>query len=149
MKYYILGSTRGLGKFLKEKFTCDAFDRPICLDKDFDKVVSQIEDNSLVIVNAFANGSQFSYVEELKDRCKIVVCGSIAAVNHDPSMPEYSIIKQNLEDRVLQLSLDKRYSILYLRLTSSSYINYQMIYNSIIFWLENPEVNFIGYNINE
>jgi len=75
--------------------------------------------------------------------------GSIAAVNFDPEMAEYSKEKWELEKNVQQLALHNKYPMLYLQLTSSSYRDYQMIANSIKFWLENPDITFIGYNIND
>jgi len=75
--------------------------------------------------------------------------GSLAAVHPDKSMPEYSQDKSQLEQEVVKESIHSKYPILYLRLTSSSYKNHKMIIRSIKFWLENPDINFIGYNINE
>lgn len=147
MKFYITGSTRGLGKHLAERFNCKAIDRPIDLNRDIDAVCRTIPDGSTVILNAHA--SQLKYVELLKDKCKLIICGSIAAVNFDPDMAEYSKEKWELEKTVQQLALHSKYPMLYLQLTSSSYKDYNMVGNSIQFWLDNPDVTFIGYNINE
>ena len=147
MKFYITGSTRGLGKYLAGYFNCKCLDRPIDLNLDIDTVVNSIEEGSTVILNAHA--SQLEYVHRLKDKCKIVVCGSIAAVNPDPNMTEYSEQKYELEKTVQQLALHSKYPMLYLQLTSSSYRNEHLVANSIQFWLENPATTFIGYNINE
>ena len=46
-------------------------------------------------------------------------------------------------------SISTHSPLLYLRLTSSSYKNYKLITNSIKFWIENPDITFIGYNVNE
>jgi hypothetical protein len=64
-------------------------------------------------------------------------------------MPEYSKEKTELEETVRQFALYNKYPILYLQLTSSSYRNYATVACSIEFWLDNPTVTFIGYNINE
>ena len=147
MKFYITGSSRGLGKFLADHFNCERFDRPFDLNNDVDKICNAIEDESIVILNAHA--SQLKYVDCLKDRCKLVVMGSIAAVNHDPNMLEYSKQKQELERTVQQLALHSKYPMLYLQLTSRGYREYATVARSIEFWLDNPTITFIGYNINE
>ena len=147
MTFYITGSTRGLGKYLCKYFDCTSVNKPIDLDVDIDKVVDLFEEGDIVILNAHA--SQLEYIERLKDKCKLVVMGSIAAVNFDRDMPEYSKQKWELEKTVQQLALHSKYPMLYLQLTSSSYKNYKMIANSIQFWLDNPDTTFIGYNINE
>ncbi len=147
MKFYILGSTRGLGQHLAEHFDCERFDRPLDLNKDIEKICDAIKDHSTVILNAHA--SQLKYVEKLKDRCKIVIMGSIAAVNFDPNMLDYSREKSELEKTAQHMALHSKYPMLYLQLTSSSYKNHTLIINSIKFWLENPSTTFIGFNINE
>lgn len=148
MKFYITGSTRGLGEYLAAHFNCIRIDRPFYdLNIDVEEVCNGIEEGSTVILNAHA--SQLKYVELLKDKCKLVICGSIAAVNFDPDMAEYSKEKWELEKTVQQLALHSKYPMMYLQLTSSSYRNYNMVANSIQFWLDNPAVTFIGYNINE
>lgn len=147
MKFYITGSTRGLGKYLAEHFNCVQFDRPFDLTSDIDTICKEIDEGSTVILNAHAD--QLNYIGRLKEKCKLVVCGSIAAVNFDPNMLEYSEQKFNLEKSVKQLALSSKYPMLYLQLTSSSYRNYHLVANSIQFWLDNPDITFIGYNINE
>lgn len=148
MKFYITGSTRGLGEYISKEFNCECFDRPVYdINKDIDVIVEKIELESVVILNAHA--SQLEYVERLKDKCSLVIMGSIAAINYDPEMPTYSKEKWALEKTVQHFSEHSKYPMLYLQLTSSSYRNYNMIANSIRFWLDNPDVTFIGYNINE
>ena len=65
MKVYILGKSRGLGKELLTLFETDGyqvqgFDRTNGFDNenDYEKIIDQIEENSLIIINAYANGSQ-------------------------------------------------------------------------------------------
>lgn len=147
MKFYITGASRGLGEYLAEHFNCEKFNRPFDLNSDVDEVCNAIEDNSTVILNAHA--SQLKYIDCLKDRCKLVVMGSIAAVNFDPEMAQYSKEKWELEKTVQQLALHSKYPMLYLQLTSSSYKDYHSVAKSIQFWLDNPTITFIGYNINE
>jgi hypothetical protein len=147
MKFYITGSTRGLGEYLAEHFKCKSFNKPLEINDDVDMICDTIEEGSTVILNAHA--SQLEYIERLKDKCKLVVMGSIAAVNFDRDMPEYSKQKWELEKTVQQLALHSKYPMLYLQLTSSSYKNYKMVANSIEFWINNPDTTFIGYNIND
>jgi hypothetical protein len=147
MKFYITGSTRGLGEYLAEHFKCKSFNKPLEINDDVDMICDTIEEGSTVILNAHA--SQLEYIERLKDKCKLVVMGSIAAVNFDRDMPEYSKEKWELERTVQQLALHSKYPMLYLQLTSSSYKNYKMVANSIEFWINNPDTTFIGYNIND
>lgn len=149
MKFYIVGSNSGLGLHLRREFNCVNFDRPYDIAKDMDTIVDKIESDSVVILNAHADGNQIKYVEALKDRCRLVVCGSIASQKKDFSMPTYSQQKQILEEYVLEQSLHNKMPMLYLRLTSSSYRNYNLISNTIRFWLDNPDFTFAGYNINE
>lgn len=149
MNFYITGSTRGLGKYLAKEFSCIEFNRPYDLSKDQEKIVNKIEDNSTVILNAHANGSQIDYVKMLKDRCNLVICGTVAAVYQDPQMPDYSKQKYELEKYVVDVSLKNKNPILYLRLTNSSYKDFVLISNTIKFWLENPNFTFAGFNINE
>jgi hypothetical protein len=147
VKYYITGSTRGLGKYLADHFNCECLDRPVDLNTDINTVVNSIEEGSTVILNAHA--SQLKYVYQLKDKCKLVICGSIAAVNPDPSMMKYSEQKYELEKTVQQLALHSKHPMLYLQLTSSSYRDYDIVARSIQFWVDTPSITFIGYNINE
>jgi hypothetical protein len=149
MKFYITGSTRGLGKFLCNEFNCINFDRPYDLSIDIDRIVELIELDSVVILNAHASGTQLKYVEKLKDKCNLVVCGSIASINFDSSMLQYSQEKNNLEKEIVQISLKNKKPILYLRLTSSSYKDHKLIAKTIRFWLDNPNFTFAGFNIDE
>jgi NAD(P)-dependent dehydrogenase (short-subunit alcohol dehydrogenase family) len=148
MKFYITGSSRGLGEYLAQHFKCFTVGRPVDLITDIEDVMQAgFEEGSVIILNAHAK--QLEYVNRLKDNCKLVVMGSIAAVNYDSDMPQYSKEKQELEKTVQQLALHSKYPMLYLQLTSSSYRDYVTVANSIQFWLDNPSITFIGYNINE
>jgi hypothetical protein len=152
MKFYITGSSRGLGKLLCKEFNCVSFDKPYDLSVDIEQIVEQIEPNSVVILNAYANGSQIEYLKRLRDKCKIIVCGSIAGTNQDVTTNDtikYSMDKLLLEKIVTQIALKSKLPILYLRLTASSYKDHQLIINTIKFWLDNPSLTFAGYNINE
>ena len=63
MTFYIAGSTRGLGKYLRKRFDCTSIDRPTDLLTDIDEVVELFNEGDCVILNAHAN--QLEYVEKL------------------------------------------------------------------------------------
>ena len=148
MNFYITGASKGLGEYLANHFKCFVIGRPVDLRTDIDAIIEAgFAEGDVVILNAHAN--QLEYVERLKDKCRLVIMGSIAAVNFDPEMPQYSIEKHDLEKTVQQLALHSKFPMLYLRLTSTSYCDYETVARSIQFWLDNPSVTFIGYNINE
>lgn len=148
MNFYITGASRGLGEYLANHFKCFVIGRPVDLRTDIDAIMEAgFDEGDVVILNAHAN--QLEYVERLKDKCRLVIMGSIAAINFDKEMEEYSKEKYNLETTVQQLALHSKFPMLYLRLTSSSYRDYATVARSIQFWLDNPTVTFIGYNINE
>jgi NAD(P)-dependent dehydrogenase (short-subunit alcohol dehydrogenase family) len=148
MNFYITGAGRGLGEYLANHFKCFAVGKPVDLIADIDSIIEAgFEEGSVVILNAHAD--QLEYVKRLKDQCRLVIMGSVASINPDPNMPEYSKTKSELETYMQSVSLHNPYPMLYLRLTSSSYKNYKLIADSIQFWLDNPAVNFIGYNIND
>lgn len=146
MKFYITGSTRGLGQYLKNEFSCIPFDRPYDLNTDAEDIANLIEPNSVVILNAHA--SQYKYVTLLKDKAKLVIIGSIAAINKDYNRLTYSNEKEKLEQYVTNVSLHNKLPMLYLRITSSSYKNYPLISTVIQFWLDTPKITFIGFNID-
>jgi len=148
MNFYITGASRGLGEYLANHFKCFVIGKPANLITDIDDIMlSNFNNGDCVILNAHAN--QLEYVKRLKDKCRLVIMGSIAATYPDPNMLEYSKTKLDLETYVQSISLHNPYPILYLRLTSSSYKNYQLIADSINFWLDNPDITFMGYNVNE
>jgi hypothetical protein len=150
MKFYITGSTRGLGESLSKEFDCISFNKPYDLSRDIDTIIEQIEPGSVVILNAYANGSQLHYLNKLKDKCSIIICGSVAAVKPDVSdILGYSLNKLLLEKAATEIALSNKFPILYLRLTNSSYKNHKLVIDTIKFWLANPQFTFAGFNINE
>lgn len=157
MTIHVIGHSRGLGKNLYDRFRLN-FDsvkgysrsNGYDIEADIIKICETINSDDIVILNAYANGSQIKYLKLLKDRnIKIIVMGSIAAVLSDSSRIEYSLKKKELEDYFVSISPESKIPLLYLRLTGSSYKNDSLIYNSIQFWIDNPCVNFIGYDTNE
>jgi short-subunit dehydrogenase len=157
MKVYILGKSRGLGKELLILFETDGyqvqgFDRTngFDIENDYEKIVDQIEENSLIIINAYASGSQKKILEKLiNSNNKIVVMGSIASRFADPKMPEYSKHKKDLDDYFMREALEKKDSdLLIINLTGKTYKDSKLIYDSIKFWLLNTDIIAFTYRTN-
>jgi short-subunit dehydrogenase len=154
MKVYILGKSRGLGHELSQLFEKDGyqvvgFDRSngFDIEHSWSDIISSIEDNSLIILNAYANGSQKQILENLvSKKSKIVVMGSIASKYPDPSMPTYSNHKMELDKYFMKVAIEKKESdLLMLNLTGKSYQNSKLIYESIKFWLLNTDIIEFSY----
>lgn len=158
MKIYITGHTSGLGKklyefYLDQKYEVIGFSKSngYDLEKNFQEIITQIDSNSIFINNSYANGIQKRFIAELHGKIdKMIVCGSIASIFPDPKMPEYSNDKLQLEDVFYSYSNKKsKTQYLLLDLTSSSYKDSDLILKSIQFWILNPNVIRIGFNIDE
>jgi NAD(P)-dependent dehydrogenase (short-subunit alcohol dehydrogenase family) len=152
MKCCITGHTRGIGKAFYDHFTANGwevvgFDRSVSISA----IVNQSVGCDLFINNAYANGAQLSLFNQLYARVgKIIVCGSVASDRPDPSLLEYSLHKKQLQERVMDIATDRNTNnadILLLKLTSSSYQDHKTILDTVDFWLENPTITVIGFNI--
>lgn len=154
MTIHIIGHSRGLGEYLYNAFKLEMHDvrgysrsNGYSLEKDVTKICYQVEPDDLVILNAYASGTQIDYLKTLENsHAKVVVMGSIASIFPDANNIEYSQHKKTLEVYFNNNSAEPKIPMLYLRLTGSSYQDYQLVYKSIKFWLENPEITFIGYS---
>lgn len=150
MKIAITGHTSGLGKFLFENLSryhqCQGFSRSNGFDlkRDSEKVIKLIKNCDLFINNSFAMGEQIHYLTGVNSIPQIVM-GSIAARNPDINMPYYSRKKKEIEDYFLDYYTHTEEVSLYLQLTGKSYKDYQLVLDTIYFWLEHPTVNFIGF----
>jgi NADP-dependent 3-hydroxy acid dehydrogenase YdfG len=154
MKVYVIGKSRGLGKhiadyFIKDGYDVSGFDRTngYDIEKDHAKIISQIEENSLVILNAYANGVQKKILENLiNTNNKIVVMGTVAARYPDSTMVEYSQNKKELDDYFMKQALEKKVSdLLIINLTGKVYKDSRLIYDSIKFWLLNTDIIAFSY----
>ena len=159
MKVYVTGHTRGLGKELHNWFSDKGYEvqgfshtNGYNLENDFDDILKTISKDSLFINNAYANGIQEKFIHALHNKVsKMIVMGSIAARFPDIELLEYSNNKKKVEEAFYKYAshavkdTDTRY--LMLDLTSSSYKNLEMIKNTITFWLDNPGVLQVGYNV--
>jgi short-subunit dehydrogenase len=154
MKVYILGKSRGLGYELGRLFELDEYqvigiDRStgVDLETEWMTAIENIEEGSLIILNAYAAGSQKKTLESLINRNnKIVVMGSIAARYPDPNMAEYSKNKLELDNYFIKHALDNQNSkMLILNLTGKTYQDSKLIFDSIKFWLVNTDIIAFSY----
>lgn len=153
MKVYIIGDSKGLGAGLKNLFQEDGYEVigfkriDYDIEKDFLKIVATIEEDSIVLINAYANGTQIKILKELINKnSKIIVMGSIASRYPDPKMLEYSNHKRELDEYFMKQAIEKKKSdLLLLNLTGKSYLDSRLIYDSIKFWLVNTDIISISY----
>lgn len=143
-KVCITGTTRGLGKALKEYFTRKGY-FVVGLNRG-DDIVTAAVGCDLFINNAYDGSLQLDLFNELYTRIKnIVIMGSVAADYPDDNMPEYSQHKKELKQRVLEVANTGVSKILLLELTGASYNDPQSIGRTIDFWLDNPTVTSISF----
>lgn len=144
-KMVITGNTRGIGKkfaehFLNKGWEVIGFNTLTGLED----VVHKCQDCDLFINNAYAEGRQLEFLNLLYDKVKkIIICGSVAAFNPDPMLPEYSRNKKNLYDRTKQLL---NYNILMLHLSAKGYNDPEGLCKLIDIWLEHPCVTEIFFD---
>ncbi len=154
MTVHIIGHSRGLGEYLYKAFEVDMYDvrgysrsNGYDLEKDVAKICYQVDPDDLVILNAYARGTQIDYLKTLEhSHASVVVMGSIASIFPDVDNLEYSQHKKTLELYFNGISAEPKHPILYLRLTGSSYKDYRLIFDTIKFWLLNPSITSIGYS---
>lgn len=147
---YITGHTRGLGKTLCQELNCIGLGRPeYDIETDIDKICNLIKEDDLVILNAYANGTQLEYTRRLYNKASIIAFGSMAASYPDPELPEYSRQKRILENEFEYMAINGKKPMLYLKLTSNSYPDPTLVVNAINFWIANPKTTFIGFNVKQ
>lgn len=145
-KVCITGTTRGLGKFLAEHFKKLEWE-VVELNRGDDLINSAIGCD-LYINNSYIMGYQINIFDQLyASVAKMIVMGSIASDYPDPNMPEYSMHKRILKERVLEIanSSIKKADILLLQLTGESYNNPKLIARVIDLWLENPIITSVSF----
>jgi nucleoside-diphosphate-sugar epimerase len=152
MKCCITGHTRGIGKAFYDHFTAKGWEvAGFNSSSSISYIVDQSVGCDLFINNAYANGEQLTLFNQLYASVnKMIVCGSVASDRPDPSLPEYSLHKKELQDCVIDVATDRNTNnadILLLKLTSSSYQDHKTILDTVDFWLEHPTITVIGYNI--
>ena len=154
MTVHVVGHSRGLGEYLYRAFITDMHDvrgysrsNNYDLEKDIAKICSQVDVDDIVILNAYANGTQIDYLKSLENsHANVVVMGSIASIHPDVNNLVYSQHKNTLELYFNKISAEPKYPMLYLRLTGTSYSDYKLVYDSINIWLANPRITTIGYS---
>jgi hypothetical protein len=138
LKVGITGTTRGLGQALHDHFVnqgCDV----IVFNRGSD--MSAAVGCDLFINNTY--GIQMDILNQLYASVgKMIVMGSIVTDFPDVEMPDYTVQKTKLEERVLELNLP---NILLLKLSSTAYNDSQVVINAVDYWLENPLVNVISF----
>lgn len=147
---YITGHTRGLGQTLCKELNCIGLGRPeYDIETDIDKICSLIKEDDLLILNAYANGTQLEYARKLYNKASIIAFGSMAASYPDPALPEYSEQKRKLQEEFEYMAINSKKPMLYLKLTSNSYPDHQLVINAIDFWMSNPKTTYIGFNVKQ
>jgi hypothetical protein len=138
LKVGITGTTRGLGKALYDHFVNQGH-HVVAFNRGTD--ISDAVGCDLLINNTY--GIQMDILNQLYASVgKMVVMGSIVTDFPDVEMPDYTVQKTRLEERVLDLNLP---NILLLKLSSTAYNDSQIIINAIEYWLANPLVNVISF----
>jgi len=118
MKIAITGTTRGLGKYLFDSFSVDNTVITFNRGDNLNYFLHGIKGVDLFISSSYLDGYQVQLFDQTKNIVeKMVVIGSIAADNQDPYLPEYSVNKRTLQDKI-QIPNE---NILYLKLTGLSY----------------------------
>lgn len=113
---YITGTTRGLGKALKQRFETEySFEDTIGLDRPTHDLSNSYEnylkdDFKIYVINAHHEWSQTELLYKLfemnRDReCQIVVIGSVSADGDRKSVNPYAIQKKALDAACTQLQL--------------------------------------------
>lgn len=134
-KCVITGDTRGIGKTFKEHLESKGWQViGFNTSTGFNGLVDAAKGCDLFINNAYADGQQIKFFNELHNKVgKMIVCGSVAAFNPDPNMPVYSEHKKELASRVREISDP---SILMLHLSAKGYNNRIALMKIIDLWLE-------------
>jgi len=149
MKCCITGHARGIGKAFYDHFTAVGwqvvgFDKTVPLSD----VIEQSTGCDLFINNAYEN--QLSLFNQLYASVgKMIVCGSVVTDLPDPSMPEYSTQKQDLETRFLEVADYAPSHLLLLKLSSDVYNNSNVVLKTVDFWLETPQIKVVTFVAKE
>ena len=155
MRVCIVGHTKGLGQKLYQYFLQQGHDVVGFNSQDsLDNIIEQSMGCDLFINNAYSDDNiQLTLLHTLKDKVKkLIVCGSIVTDCPDPTDPIYTLNKNRLEEGFMNLAINKipsRADMLLLKLTSSSFKDFETIKNSIMFWFDNPSVIVLTFNIDE
>jgi NAD(P)-dependent dehydrogenase (short-subunit alcohol dehydrogenase family) len=162
MKCVITGHTRGIGKSLYEYFvfkgwkvigfsTSTGHDIREC----YDTILKEARTADLFVNNLCVDDYQIKFLHDLNGKIKrIINCGSIAGDYDDLLNINYSRVKKELKQLCKHYSLQGESNILHLNITmaedakSTDYgIPYTDIVNAVDFWMDNPRVNNIEFDL--
>lgn len=171
MKCVITGHTSGLGKYLYNYFLSNGWEvlgmsrsNGYDISVDRDKIINQSLDCDLFINNASSEDSQLELLKSLcKKVSKIVTMGTAGTEFTNIWGKQYTYDKKQLEDSFKLISMNPNVAdLLYLkisflettynlkkenRLDSDYTISYHEIAKAIDFWLSNPKIRQLDFNI--
>lgn len=133
----ITGHTRGIGSAFYRHFTQRGWEvSGYNTQTGLDTVISDAVGCSLFINNAYAEGKQILFLDELYGKVdKMIICGSVAANYPDPQLPVYSQHKKKLYERFKNLNSS---SMLLLHLSAKGYNSPLALLRLVDTWLEFP-----------
>lgn len=144
-KVVITGNTRGIGldfhnHFNKKGWEVIGFNRETGLDE----VVEKSQGCDLFINNAYADGKQIDFLNQLYDKVgQMIVCGSVVAFYPDYKLPLYSDHKRQLLER---FRIINKPSILMLHLSAKGYNDPETLLKIVDLWLEHPHITEVGFD---
>lgn len=161
MKIGIVGHTTGIGKHLFDIFDCDGFSRRngYNIEHDIIKTYIKLRKYDVVILNAYANGVQLKLLDLIKDDIEnIIVIGSIARLPFISCYLDKNYVnnKRILKNMCDEISISG-VNILHITLSfmeggeeegtiqSDFTLSYEEISNVVRFWLDNKNINEIGF----
>lgn len=144
-KCVITGHTRGIGRVFADHFESKGWEVVgFNTTTGLDKVIETASGCELFINNAYADGMQINFLNQLHDKVgKMIVCGSVAAFYPDNRMPIYSNHKKILWETYKSLS---KPNILMLNLSAKGYNDRECLLKIVDFWLEYPVITEISFD---
>ena len=144
-KVVITGHTKGIGLSFYQHFSDKGWDViGFNTSTGLTNVIQEAKDCDLFINNAYANGKQIEFLNQLYSSAKMmIVCGSVAAFYPDAKLPVYSQHKKELAERVRDLS---RSNILMLHLSAKGYNNPCEVLKIVDIWLENQLITEVMFD---
>jgi hypothetical protein len=164
MRCVITGHSRKIGKALHDYFEKNGWEviglstaNGYNVDTHYNEMLEIAKTADLFINNLCVGDCQIRFLNDLVTKVdKIICCGSIAGDFDDMLNIEYSNVKKKLK------TLCKKYSLGYLNKTKILHLNISMaedakstdygipytdIVNAVDFWLDNPRVNNIEFEL--
>lgn len=162
MKCVITGHTRGIGRSIYNYFVSKGWDvkgfsgsTGYDVRDSYDKILEEAKTADVFINNLCVGDCQIRFLKDLNGIVKrIVNCGSIAGDFDHLLNIEYSKVKKELKQLSRDYALEGKSNILHLNITmaedakSTDYgIPFTDIVNAIDFWIDNPRVNNIEFDL--